>query len=98
MRSKEQPIERRFKIAHREALIGCALAAININWWYGFAYGLGSKPPKEYTYILGFPAWFILSCIAGFVVKVILVFLVVKFVLKEDSFEDDEREIRRDIV
>ena len=93
MRSKERPIERRFKIAHREALIGCALAAFNIIWWYGFAYGLGSKPPEEYTYILGFPAWFFLSCIAGFVVMVILVFLVVKFVLKDVSFEDDEGEV-----
>src|SRR5699024_2360829 len=93
MKGKERPIEQRFKIAHREALIGCALAASNITWWYGFAYGLGSKPPEEYTYILGFPAWSFLSCIAGFVVMVILVFLVVKVVLKDVSFEDDAGEV-----
>ncbi|HLS09520.1 YhdT family protein [Lentibacillus sp.] len=93
MREEERPMEYRFKIAHREALIGCALAVFNIIWWYGFAYGLGSKPPEEYTYILGFPAWFFLSCIAGFIVMVILVFLVVKFVLKDVSFEDDEGEV-----
>ena len=33
----------RFRIAHREALIGLGLAIINFIIWYGFAYGLGSK-------------------------------------------------------
>lgn len=87
---KQKTTDRRFKTANREALIGCALAAFNIIWWYGFAYGLGSKPPEEYTYVLGFPAWFFWSCIVGFVVMVILVFLVVKFVLKEVPFDDSE--------
>ena len=87
---KQKTTDRRFKIANHEALIGCALAAFNIIWWYGFAYGLGSKPPEEYTYVLGFPAWFFWSCIVGFFVMVILVFLVVKFVLKEVPFDDSE--------
>lgn len=37
----------RFRIAHREALIGLGLAIINFIIWYGFAYGLGSKNPSE---------------------------------------------------
>lgn len=82
----------RFKIANREALIGCALAMFNILWWYGFAYGLGSGDPKEYTYILGFPAWFFMSSIVGFIVMVILVWLVAKFVLTEVPFEDEGEE------
>ncbi|WP_416150385.1 YhdT family protein [Salipaludibacillus sp. HK11] len=85
-----QPLERRFKIAHREAWIGVSLAVINILWWYGFAYTLGSKPPEEYTYIFGFPAWFFWSCIAGFAVMVMLVMIVVKFVLVDMSLEDEE--------
>ena len=44
----------RFRIAHREALIGLGLAIINFIIWYGFAYGLGSKNPSEYTYVFGF--------------------------------------------
>ncbi|ALX50175.1 YhdT family protein [Lentibacillus amyloliquefaciens] len=86
----------RFKVANREAIVGCILAAINILWWFGFAYGLGSKPPEEYTYVLGFPAWFFWSCIVGYVVMVVLVFIVVKFVLKEvpldDEVEDEEED------
>ncbi len=50
----------RFRFAHKEALIGLGLACINFVIWYGFAYGLGSKDPSEYTYIFGFPAWFFL--------------------------------------
>ncbi|MBP1970043.1 putative membrane protein YhdT [Virgibacillus natechei] len=92
MKNKREAQEPRFAVANREALIGCALAAFNIMWWYGFAYGLGSKPPEEYTYVLGFPAWFFYSCIVGFLVMVLLISLVVKFVLKDVSLEDVEEE------
>lgn len=78
----------RFKVAHREALIGCGLALFNIVWWYGFAYGLGSKSPEDYRYILGFPAWFFLSCVLGFIVMVVLVIIVARFYLKEVPFDD----------
>lgn len=85
----------RFKIAHREALIGCGLAVFNIIWWYGFAYGLGSKPPEDYQFIFGLPAWFFLSCVVGFLVMVILVCIVVKYVLIEVPFEDDQPDLNR---
>ncbi|WP_059103092.1 YhdT family protein [Shouchella shacheensis] len=92
MANNRQKSETRFKVANREALIGCALAVFNMVWWFGFAFGLGSKPPEEYTYILGFPAWIFFSCIVGFLVMVLLVSLVVKFVLKDVSLEDEEEE------
>ncbi|MBY7144451.1 YhdT family protein [Virgibacillus sp. NKC19-3] len=82
--------EWRFVIANREARIGCVLAIINFIWWYGFAYGLGSKPPEEYTYILGFPAWIFFSLILGTVFMFALVFFVVKFMLTEIPLEDEE--------
>ncbi|QHS23388.1 YhdT family protein [Virgibacillus sp. MSP4-1] len=97
--NQNKPLTRnqKFKIAHREALIGCALALFNFIWWYGFAYGLGSVSPDEYTYVFGFPSWFFYSCILGFIVMVLLVWAVVKFVLKEVSFdeEDEDREEER---
>ncbi|MGP4106027.1 YhdT family protein [Virgibacillus sp. L01] len=96
MNSNGKNHDPRFDVAHREALIGCALATFNIIWWYGFAYGLGSKAPEEYTYVFGFPAWFFYSCILGFIVMVTLVFIVVKFVLKEVPFDEqgkDEDEV-----
>lgn len=79
-----------YKIAHREAIIGCGLALFNFIWWYGFAYGLGSVRPEEYTFIMGFPAWFFYSCIVGFAVMVFLVIVTVKFLLREVPFDDEE--------
>ncbi|UTR16119.1 YhdT family protein [Salipaludibacillus sp. LMS25] len=80
----------RFKIANREALIGVGLVLINFGWWYGFAYGLGSGPVEDYTYVFGFPAWFFYSCILGFIVMAVLVLIVVKGFFTYVSFEDNE--------
>lgn len=68
----------RYRIANREALIGVGLVLFNFIWWYGFAYGLGSKDPTEYNFIFGLPAWFFYSCVVGFIVMAILVTIVVK--------------------
>ncbi|MCM3567428.1 YhdT family protein [Neobacillus mesonae] len=92
MKNTINPKDKRFKIAHREALIGVVLVVINFLWWYGFAYGLGSDKVEHYTYILGLPAWFFYSCIVGFFVMVILVILTVKFLFTDVPFEDEEGE------
>ncbi|MBE6182891.1 YhdT family protein [Heyndrickxia ginsengihumi] len=81
--------DQRFKIAHREALIGVVLVIINFIWWYGFAYGFGSKPVKDYKYILGMPAWFFYSCILGYIVIVICTIICVKFFFKDIPFDDE---------
>ncbi|MGN4766985.1 YhdT family protein [Bacillus thuringiensis] len=88
---KDYHDDSRFRIAHREALIGLGLAIINFIIWYAFAYGLGSKNPSEYTYVLGFPAWFFYSCIVGFIVMVILLSLVVRFVFQDISLDEEEK-------
>mgnify|MGYP003470829352 FL=1 len=82
--------DKRFKIANREAMIGIILVLINFIWWYAFAYGMGGGVPKSYTYILGMPAWFFYSCVIGFILMVVLVTCVVKFLFKEVSFDDEE--------
>lgn len=87
-------MDKRFKIAHREAWIGVILVVINFIWWYGFGYGLGSGKVETYTYIFGLPAWFFYSCIVGFIVMVILVILTVKFLFKEVPFEDEKGDIK----
>lgn len=73
----------RFKIAHREAKIGIALAIFNFIWWFGFAYGLGNRPPEEYTYTFGLPDWFFYSCVIGFILMSALVIVITKYALKE---------------
>ncbi|WP_077617575.1 YhdT family protein [Bacillus sinesaloumensis] len=90
MKNRKTPGDPRFQIAKREALIGIGLAIFNFLWWFGFAYGLGSKPVEEYTYIAGLPSWFFYSCVVGFLVVVMLVIILVKTVFKEVPFEDDE--------
>ncbi|WP_242705689.1 YhdT family protein [Pontibacillus sp. ALD_SL1] len=80
----------RFKIAHREALIGVGLAIINFLWWYCFAYGLGDQAPEDYTYIWGLPSWFVYSCIGGFILMAILVTFVVTVWFKEVPFDEEE--------
>ena len=88
-----QATDPRFKIAHREAIIGIALAVFNFIWWFGFAYGLGSRPPEEYTYIWGLPDWFFYSCVLGFIIMCILVIVITKFVLKEVPLDVDPSSI-----
>ena len=84
--------DKRFKIAHKEALIGVVLVIINFAIWFGFAYGLGSGDPLEYDYVFGFPAWFFYSCIAGTGFMILLVWIVMKLFFKEVPFDDGEEE------
>ncbi len=85
---RDRQKDHRFKIAEKEAWIGIGLVLFNFIWWYGFAYGMGSGPAEEYTYIAGLPAWFFYSCVAGFLVMVVLVTIAVKFFFKEVPFGD----------
>ncbi|MFC4403396.1 YhdT family protein [Gracilibacillus xinjiangensis] len=84
----------RFKIANREALIGVGLVIFNFIWWFGFAYGLGSGDITEYQYILGFPAWFFYSCIAGVLIMSVLVFIIVRKFFVNVPFDNEELEKR----
>lgn len=90
MKQNSQAQDPRFKIAHKEALIGVGLVLFNFLWWFGFAYGLGSAPVEEYSYVFGFPAWFFYSSILGAVVMMVLVFIVVKGFFKEVPFDEEE--------
>lgn len=87
---KLQSRDSRYKIANREALIGISLVIFHFIWWFGFAYGLGSKDVADYTYIFGFPAWFFYSCIVGFVLISLLVFIIVKRFFVNISLDEEE--------
>lgn len=83
--------DKRYRVANREAWIGVGLVIVNFAIWYGFAYGLGSGDPSDYSYVLGFPAWFFYSCIAGTGFMIVLIFIVIKFFFKEVDFEEEEQ-------
>ena len=84
--------DKRYRIANREALIGVGLVLLNFALWYGFAYGMGGGDPKDYTYILGFPAWFFYSCIATTVLMLVLIGILLKVVFKEVPLDDEEED------
>jgi len=55
----------RYKECEKEAWYGIVLGVINLVIWAVAGYGLGSGPVEEYSYIMGFPTWFFVSCIAN---------------------------------
>lgn len=85
--------DQRFRIANREAFIGVGLVIINFAIWFGFAYGLGSTDPENYTYVLGFPAWFFYSTMAGTIFMIALIIFVLKRYFKDVPFDDEEEKL-----
>lgn len=79
---------------NKEALITLGLYVCFFVWWFAFAYGIGLKDVSEYKYILGFPSWFFYSCILGYVVISISLYLVVKKFFKDIDFEEETKEDR----
>ncbi len=83
--------DKRFIQANKEALWATALALCYFAWWYLSAYIPGEVPVEEYTYIFGFPTWFFLSCMVGFVLFSILAALMVATVFKDISLADSDK-------
>ncbi len=79
----------RYAQTRKEVIVVLVLLIANILWWFIFAYGLGSKPPQEYSYVLGFPAWFFWSCIASLIVFSILVVLVIPMFFKDIPLDSE---------
>ncbi|HHW18066.1 MAG TPA: YhdT family protein [Firmicutes bacterium] len=82
---KEDP---RFEQCNKETWVMVILLVLNILWWYGFAYGLGSKSPSEYGFILGLPGWFFWSCVMGWVVFSFAAYYAVKIYFKDIPLDD----------
>lgn len=82
----------------KEALMGIILGLLNLIWWFAWGYGLGSKPTSEYSYILGFPAWFFMSCIVGGILFSILTIIMINKFFKDmplGPFTEEELEAYR---
>ncbi|MGL4911186.1 MAG: YhdT family protein [Romboutsia sp.] len=96
MKNKMKIIEDpRFKQCNKEALMGLGLGIVNLIWWFGFGYGLGDKDISEYTYILGLPSWFFMSCIVGGVIFSVLTVIMINKFFKDmplDGLTEEEVE------
>lgn len=68
-----------FRQAGREAFVTLCLYVFFFLWWTVFAFGLGAGDPAEYTYVWGMPAWFFYSCVLGYPVITLLLWLAVRF-------------------
>ena len=67
---------------NKEALITIFLYFLYFLWWYYFAYIYPPKNVEDYKYVLGLPDWFFYSCVLGFILVNLLVYIVVKFFFK----------------
>ncbi|GAB1428514.1 hypothetical protein MASR2M79_13330 [Aminivibrio sp.] len=68
----------RYKECEKEAWYGVLLGIANLVIWAAAGYGLGSGPVENYSYIMGFPAWFFVSCIANSLLAVAATIYIVK--------------------
>lgn len=75
--------------ADREALWTLLLYAVYFAWWCVCAYGLGGGDVAEYQYVCGLPAWFFCSCIAGYPLLTLLLWLVVHRKFADMPLDDE---------
>lgn len=79
-----------YKQSNCEAWLTLGVYSFYFIWWYVFAYGLGDKDPSAYSYILGFPSWFFLSCLVGYPVICCVLWFVVQKYFKDDPLLEIE--------
>lgn len=79
------------KQMNKEALMSLGLYVFFFIWWYGFAYGLGLKDPKDYKYIMGMPSWFFFSCVIGYIVISCATWFIVKKFFVEIPLDEEKR-------
>ncbi len=68
----------KFRQADREALITLGLYLFFFLWWALFAFGLGSGDPETYSFTLGMPSWFFFSCVLGYPLITLLLWIAVR--------------------
>ena len=79
------------KLRSKEGIVAIFLAVIHFVLWYYFAYiKYAGVDVKDYKYILGLPDWFFYSCVLGFILVNLLVYIVVKFFFKNIDLETGE--------
>ncbi len=84
-------MKNRNKQINKEAKITIGLYLFYFIWWYFFAY-YKSDDPSKYTFILGLPSWFFMSCVMGLIIINILVFIIVKLFFKDMDLNSEEIE------
>lgn len=81
--------DKRFTQANKEALLTLGVYCLYFLWWYFFAYGMGDGDPEAYSYIFGLPEWFFYSCILGYLLLTLLLWIVVRCCFKSMPLDDN---------
>ncbi|UJF19160.1 YhdT family protein [Vibrio sp. SS-MA-C1-2] len=82
-----ETLDARYRQANKEALWSVALAVGYFVWWYASAYGLAPAAGDPLTLYWGVPLWFLMACIIGPIVFILLSIAMVKFIFKDMSLE-----------
>ncbi len=82
--------DQRFVQADKEAIFALAVYGLYVLWWYVCAYGMGGGDPEEYAYVWGMPEWFFYSCIVGYPLVSILLWLVVRVCFTDMPLDDED--------
>ena len=88
----------RYKQCEKEAWYGIILGVVNLVIWAVAGYGLGSGPVEEYSYIMGFPAWFFISCIANSVFAVVATIYLVTRKMRDMPLDPMTKEEAEEFV
>lgn len=77
----------RYQQAHKEALWAFGLALAYMAWWYLSAYGLAPSVDEPLTLYFGVPLWFLMSCLIGPLVFIIIAIFMIKYIFKPISLD-----------
>lgn len=80
-------LQARYKQAHIEARWALGLAVAYMLWWYASAYGLAPQAADPLQLYFGLPLWFLMSCVIGPIVFILLSLAMVKFIFKPVSLD-----------
>ncbi len=83
--------ERNIQI-NKEAKFTVLLYILFFVWWFVTGYGFSKGDPSQFTYVMGLPMWFFLSCVVGWLLATAGVIFLVKKVFKDVPFDDEALE------
>jgi len=73
----------------KEAAASAVLYLAFFLWWYFTGYGIAERSdPADYTYVMGLPLWFFMSCVVGFVLFCVAAIVLVKVFFKDFSLDE----------
>ncbi|MEG1255023.1 YhdT family protein [Clostridium sp.] len=84
------------KQINKEAIISIVVYILYFIWWYVTGFGLGSRDPGSYKYVMGLPMWFVLSSFVGPILLIIAVIFTVKYLFVDFDLESNEEENDKD--